>query len=52
MKENETLLNSFLANGTLLNVVCCGVKQYAAQMFDAYTAGSLTYEQAVLAKHS
>jgi len=52
MKENETLLNSFLANGTLLNVVCCGVKQYTAHMFDAWTAGSLTYEQAIIAKDS
>lgn len=43
MKENETLLNSFLANTAFNIVVCTGVKQYMVMMFQAWTRGSIQY---------
>ena len=52
MPEQETLLNSFLANTALMNVVSCGVKQYAAITFSTWCEGSFTYELAILAKNS
>ena len=52
MPEQETLLNSFLANTALMNVVSCGVKQYATITFSTWCEGSFTYELAILAKNS
>ena len=52
MKENETLLNSFLANTAFNNVVCTGVKQYMVMMFDLWTRGSISYEEAIITRHS
>ena len=52
MPEQETLLNSFMANTALLNVVSCGVKHYAANTFSTWCQGSFTYEIAVLTKNS
>ena len=52
MHLNETLLNSFIANGAFRNSVCIGVKQYAVRMFDAWTQGSISYQEAVIAKNT
>ena len=43
MKENETLLSSFLANTAFRNVVVTGVKQYAVIMFANWTRDSISY---------
>ena len=48
MHLDETLLNSFIANGAFRNAVCIGVKQYAVRMFDAWTKGSISYQEAIL----
>ena len=52
MRENETLLNSFLANSAFNNVVCTGVKQYAIYMFDDWTRGSIAYEEATITRNT
>ena len=52
MRENETLLNSFLANSAFNNVVCTGVKQYAIYMFNDWTRGSIAYEEAIITRNT
>mmetsp|Transcript_21313 Transcript_21313/g.26218 ORF Transcript_21313/g.26218 Transcript_21313/m.26218 type:complete len:112 (+) Transcript_21313:1156-1491(+) len=52
MPRQETLLNSFLANSSFMNVVSCGVKQYAANTFSTWCQGSYTYKIATLTKNS
>ena len=52
MKENETLLNSFLANTAFNNVVCTGVKQYMTMMFDTWTRGSVSYQECIITRNS
>ena len=52
MHESETLLNSFLVNTALVNVISCGVKQYAVNIFADWTRGSYSYTAAILAKDS
>ena len=52
MRENETLLNSFLANSAFNNVVSTGVKQYAINMFSDWTRGSILYEEAIITRNT
>lgn len=52
MKENETLLSSFLANTAFRVFVVTGVRQYTTLIFASWTRGSISYQQAVIARNS
>lgn len=52
MKENETLLSSFLANTALRVFVVTGVRQYTVMIFASWTRGSISYQQSVVARNT